>query len=171
MSGNYELLKKIDILALLPEAELRRLAGEARQLRFATGKEVCREGDAGRTFYVVSAGELAVRRADTPEPIAHLHPGQYFGEMSLLTGEPRVATVVASTDTLVLELDRQPFFRLFASQSELVRSMSEVASARRFRNREIDERLERERVESKRQEDASDIFSRIRKVFGLESKP
>jgi CRP-like cAMP-binding protein len=63
--------------------------------------------------------------------VARLGPGNLFGEMSLLTGEPRAATVVALTDVVLLELDRPVFARLFTEHPELAPKLSGMLAHRR----------------------------------------
>ena len=85
------LLRRVPMLAGLPEAVLERLAREATAVRFAAGTVILREGDPGDRFYVVESGEVAIlgRR---------FGPGEAFGEIALLRDVPRTATATAVTD-------------------------------------------------------------------------
>jgi CRP-like cAMP-binding protein len=69
---------------------------------FAAGETIIREGEAGEEFFLISDGEVDVVRAD--HEVARLGRGEFFGEVALISGEPRNATVVASEplDTFVL---------------------------------------------------------------------
>src|SRR5262249_774725 len=89
------------------EKELRRVAELARIVDVPAGTAVTQIGEPGNSFFVIIDGTVAVR---TPVGTgAQLHPGEFFGEMSLLDGEPRSATIVATTDLRLLVLHPSPF--------------------------------------------------------------
>ena len=83
-------------------------------MRFDAGETIVREGEPGSRFYVVTRGEVDVLRAsaDGEQVVGRLGPGQYFGELALLGGGRRSATVRAATDIEVLALSRQDFTAL-----------------------------------------------------------
>jgi small-conductance mechanosensitive channel len=124
-----ELLRQVDLFTVLREEERARLRRELVPRRFARGEHVIEQGQEGNTFYLVCSGELSVRVGEVE--VSRLTRGQYFGEMSLLTGEPRTATVAALSDVVLLELDRPVFARLFADHPELAPKMSALLAQRR----------------------------------------
>lgn len=133
-------LRQVDFLRELSEEELSVLVPNLHEAEFGAGEVVCREGDAGETFYVVSSGtvEVVAHRANGQEAhIADLRASAFFGEMSLLTGEPRSATVRAKTDARLLVVEREGFERLFQSRPSIAEAVSHVLAARRT---ELDER-------------------------------
>src|SRR6266851_9440630 len=84
--------------------------------------------DAGDSFFIIIDGMAAVR---TPVgPGSQLQPGDCFGEMSLVDGEPRSATIVATTDLRVLVVDRSHFWRLLDETPELMRRILTILSRR-----------------------------------------
>jgi CRP-like cAMP-binding protein len=87
--------------------ELERVAALAHTLHVPAGQVVVREGDPGDEFYVVANGTTRVTVED--EPVADVGPGSFFGEMALLDGGERVATVTAITDVELLMLHRDEF--------------------------------------------------------------
>jgi CRP-like cAMP-binding protein len=97
-----ELLRRVPILAALPEPVLERLAREAAPASYPAGTTIVREGDAGDRFYVVSAGRVAILGRE-------LGPGEAFGEIALLRDVPRTATATAVTDVSLVTLERAPF--------------------------------------------------------------
>jgi CRP-like cAMP-binding protein len=85
-------------------------------------------GDAGDSFFVIIDGTVAVRT-----PVGgggELQPGDFFGEMSLLDGEPRSATITAATDVRLLVVDRLHFWRLLDATPDLIRRILTVLSRR-----------------------------------------
>lgn len=124
-----EMLRRVDLFKVLKEEERARLRREMVPKRFAKGEHVIEQGEKGNTFYLVGRGELSVRASGVE--VSRLSRGNYFGEMSLLTGEPRTATVVALSDVVLLELDRPVFARLFDEHPELAPKLSGMLAHRR----------------------------------------
>jgi len=112
-----EQLKKIPLFAGLRKEELRDIARLVKRKTYRAGDPVCRQGDEGHSLYFIESGELRVLHVDSQgieREIKRLGPDSYFGETSLLLGEPRDATVVAAQDTTVLSIHRddlEPFLR------------------------------------------------------------
>jgi putative ABC transport system ATP-binding protein len=97
-----EFLRAIEPFRALTPAQLTHVAEKMTKRHFAAGETVVREGDAGEEFFLISDGEVDVVRAD--HEVARLGRGEFFGEVALISGEPRNATVVATepVDTFVL---------------------------------------------------------------------
>ena len=87
--------------------ELERIAALASPRTASAGDELTRQGDEGDEFFVVIDGD-AVASIDG-DPVGELGPGSFFGEMALIDGGERTATVTASTDMQLLVLDRHDF--------------------------------------------------------------
>ncbi|PTL77059.1 mechanosensitive ion channel family protein [Vitiosangium sp. GDMCC 1.1324] len=124
-----EMLRRVDLFKVFKEEERARLRKEMVPKRFARGEHIIEQGQHGNTFYLVGRGELSVCAGGVE--VSRLSRGNYFGEMSLLTGEPRAATVVALTDVVLLELDRPVFARLFDEHPELAPKLSGMLAHRR----------------------------------------
>ncbi|WPB77159.1 mechanosensitive ion channel family protein [Archangium violaceum] len=125
-----DMLRRVDLFNVLREEERTKLRREMVARRFARGEHVIEQGEKGNTFYLVGRGELSVRTGGME--VSRLSRGNYFGEMSLLTGEPRTATVVALTDVVLLELGRPVFARLFEEHPELAPKLSGMLAHRRM---------------------------------------
>ena len=93
------LLDGVDVFAGLTADERRELAGDSEERLFGTGEAVVRQGEAGSSMFVIERGRVAVTVDPGAIPVAELGPGAFFGEMSLLTGKPRNATVRAGAGT------------------------------------------------------------------------
>ena len=91
-----EILRRVPLFASLNDDEIRRLAQEFKQRTFDPGQVVTHEDSGGVAFFVVAAGEAQVSRGG--EEVRRLHPGDYFGEIALLTGDARTATITAITE-------------------------------------------------------------------------
>jgi CRP-like cAMP-binding protein len=106
-----------DALPGISAEALERLFPEFSTERFEAGTTVITEGDAADRFYVIAEGcAVVTRRADGgSEELARLGPGQYFGEMGVITGQPRNATVTISDEgpAVLLSTDRQGFLAAF----------------------------------------------------------
>jgi CRP-like cAMP-binding protein len=156
------LLDEVDLFRVLGPAERERVAHEMVARRFGHGERIIEQGAPGRTFYVVAAGSVSILTGRGVE-VTRLGRGQYFGEMSLLTGEPRSATVVAAEDAVLFELDRPTFAQLFDEQPALAGLLSEALAHRRGQLRAVAE-AGGNVVEVR---EANWILDRLRSIFGL----
>lgn len=110
-------------------AEIRRLS----QLRkFSAGEVICREGDAGSSLFIVESGlvRVLVNQPEGPRTVARLRPGDLGGEMSLITGEPRSATLEAVVFTTMLELTQEAFGTILAGHPVLFANLAKILSRR-----------------------------------------
>lgn len=114
-AAEIELLRGVPMFSPLPPAALEGLAGSLQSLRVGTGEEVVRQGEPGDLFYVISAGEVEV--FEDGRLACCEGPGEYFGEIALLRGVPRTATVVARTDLELFALERDAFLEAVTGHS------------------------------------------------------
>lgn len=105
-----DLLKRIPLFADCSRAELEAVSRVADELRLPAGRVLMRQGMPGRELIVLVEGEVTVERDGAT--IAVRRGGDFFGELALVTGRPRLATVTATTDLQTLVLDRISFDRL-----------------------------------------------------------
>jgi cytochrome P450/CRP-like cAMP-binding protein len=106
-----------DLLPDVTEATLAQTAAQAQVRQYAPGEAIIRQGEAATNFYMITAGEVAiVKESGTVKSqiVAHLGEGDYFGEIGLLQGVPRTATVRAETAVETITLERDAFTRLVA---------------------------------------------------------
>jgi CPA1 family monovalent cation:H+ antiporter len=111
-----ELLAQVPMFAMLSRRHLGRIAGIAAAKRFAANSPMVRVGERSDGFYVILAGDA---RVDVPGRHIALEAGDFFGEMALLDGEPRAATVTAITEVLVLTIARAKFLRLLEAEPKV----------------------------------------------------
>ncbi len=111
-----EFLRPIDLFKTLTPQQLTDVAEHMKKRHFAAGETIIREGEPGEEFFLISDGEVEVIRSD--HEVARLGPGDFFGEVALISGEPRNATVVAEGTVDAYALGKTDFqSALAASQS------------------------------------------------------
>ena len=121
----------VDLLSSLSEEHRRMIAASTTTLQFADGEAIVRQGTPGDSMFVVCSGKAAVMLDGQPAPIATIEQGGYFGEMSLLTGDPRTATVVAKGDVVALAIGAEVFRQLADLNPRAVEEVGVAAAARR----------------------------------------
>ncbi|HZI17589.1 MAG TPA: mechanosensitive ion channel family protein [Pyrinomonadaceae bacterium] len=128
-----ERLSGVDIFAPLSADELAALARGAKGRVFAPGETIIRAGDGGASMFVVHRGsvDVSVEVGGEARAVKHLGEGDFFGEMALLTGEPRSANVLAAEETEVLEIGHEDMRPLFESNPDLVEALSHTINERR----------------------------------------
>jgi CRP-like cAMP-binding protein len=125
-------LRGIDLFRPLSDEELNLAASRFRQLHYAAGERLIEEEGPGDSFFVIDRGEVEVskRIAAKRRTLARLMEGQFFGEMALLTGEPRSATVVALTDVDVFTIDKSGFHDVLVKNPAIAVDISAILSER-----------------------------------------
>jgi CRP-like cAMP-binding protein len=126
-------LRGIDLFQTLSDQELRTVASHLRPLHYAAGERIIEEGSAGDSLFLVDRGEVRVlrRMGGTPREIARLGEGECFGEMAMLTGQQRTATVVAATDVDVFMIDKAGFQDVLAGNPNVAVDISALLARRR----------------------------------------
>ena len=121
-------LAQVPLFAGMPPRFLKRLADKMDEQRFMEGATIVRQGEPGDTFYVLVEGEAKVKDANG-RTLSRLIPGDFFGEISLMDGGPRTATVVAETNLTTLALSRKDFSALLQSEPKVTVGLLKHASA------------------------------------------
>ena len=128
-----ERLSDIPIFAPLSDEELQKLSEAAAKRVYAPGESIVRMGHEGNSMFIIVRGNVNVQIPDNgvPKIVNKLRENDFFGEMSLLTGEPRSATVVAAEETEVLQIRKNALKPIFESNPELMKSICEIVQERR----------------------------------------
>lgn len=123
-------LSRVDLLRALPPEEVQAIVPYVERIRFSAGQQVFSQGDAGDALYLIDEGDAQVL-LDHSRELARLGPGDSFGEIALLTGEPRSATVTALTDLTVWCILREEFERVTQASPRLEAAVRELAARHR----------------------------------------
>ena len=125
------LLAGVDLFAGLEHETIVEIAGSAKSRTYGNNEPIVRQGEPGESMFIVGSGRAVVVIEPDRREIATIEAGGYFGEMSLLTGDPRTATVLARGDTLVFEINADLFRKLGASHPQAIEQVGIAAAARR----------------------------------------
>lgn len=132
------LISGIDFLAGLGIEHRQFIAERLEECWYETGEEIVVEGAFDSDFFIIDRGRVNIIIAKAgPKPVANLKEGEFFGEMSLLTGEKRAATVIAKSETRLLKLSRDSMGRLLSENEKLAETLSAVLSERSSKNAEL----------------------------------
>ena len=129
--GLTVLIDGVEVLAALSEEQRAQLVDASRALLFEAGQVIVREGEPGGSMFVVRSGEAAVTLAGADGELARHGAGGFFGEMSLLTGDTRSATVTAVTDCQLIEIGADAFRRVVLADAAIVDRVTAAVVTRR----------------------------------------
>lgn len=163
-------IRNIDLFRPLSDEELTAAAASFRHLHYSTGERIIQEGEPGDSFFVIDRGEVEVSKtlAGARRTLARLMEGQFFGEMALLTGERRSATVVAASDVDVFMLDKAGFEKVLVANPSIAVEISTILSERRDALSQAEDDLTAPfRADGGRGEQSQRILGRIRSWFGI----
>lgn len=114
-------LKSVAILAGTPDEVLIEIAAIVVEEEYAAGAAIFARGDPGSSMYVIARGRLRVH--DGARTLNELNERDVFGEMAMLDPGPRVASVTALEDALLLRIDSRPFYELLADRAEVAQGI------------------------------------------------
>lgn len=128
-------LKGVDLFAKLTARELRTLAKRLKYCPFAKGDIITQQGSVSDSIYILASGEAEVlfdTETGERQSLATLQSGRFFGEMGLMTGEPRRATVVARSEAVCYQLDKGAFQDLIVKRPVIADNISQIITSRQF---------------------------------------
>ena len=164
------LLRRQPFFQILDDAQTAQVLAAANLCRYGCGEPIIEQGANGDSMFILAKGSADVLLGGNGQvaPVASLGAGDYFGEMSLLTGEQRSATVVASSDCEVLEIEKPVMAQLLAQNPALLEKLGLMLAQRRIENESARaSTLERGELSSKKQEYAHSFFAKVRSFFEL----
>lgn len=172
VAGKFKALSSIELFGHLDESERQALAHTARRTPFGRAEVITRQGAKANWLYVLTKGEVEVRvtssDGDAERRVAVLAAPSFFGEMALMTGQPREATVVALTEVECLRIDKDDFQGIVQRRPAIAERISQILAARRVelqaaRNGGLDPDSKSQRISHENLR----ILSGIKQFFGL----
>lgn len=161
-----EVIEAVEIFSPLSPEEKEVVSRAAVRSVYAPGELILRQGDPGESMFVIYRGKVEVRLPNpdgTTQQVAELKTGDFFGEMALLTGEPRNADVLAASELETLEIRKGVLQRLLDDNAPLAEALSRIITERQVR---LDE-YARTLPEEERRVKQKTILRRIQRFFGL----
>jgi CRP-like cAMP-binding protein len=163
VSGVAEHLQQVPLFTPLAEEELARLAKASTTRVFAPGEAIVRRGQEGNSMFVIIRGAVKVQipENDYQKTINKLTSNDFFGEMSLLTGQPRTATVIAEQETEVIQIKKSAIKPLFETNPDLMKSICDLIEERRALL------VQAEEEEEQTMESSAGVLTSLKKFFGF----
>jgi len=137
MRGIDPLVQHVSIFAAMTADELRQISSLVKNRLATVGAPLLRQGDPGDSLFILRDGLLEVRIATDDQPetvVGRISPGSFFGERSLLLGEPRSASIVPVIDSMVAEIPREAMVQLMRNRPELATYLGEVLTERQIKS-------------------------------------
>jgi CRP-like cAMP-binding protein len=171
LAGVLALVEKVDILSPLSAEERRHLVETVGVKVFAAGECPVRQGDPGDSFYIIKKGSVDVivekSQGAGGAVVASLGPGNFFGEMSLLTGAVRTASIQVREDAECIVIDRENFRSILVNKPSIAEALSQILSERKAQLDAQREKLDTATLERRKKDESSRLLSNIREFFGL----
>lgn len=167
-ADEMELLSRVRLFQPLMPDELRRIAETLGRRVFAAGQTLVRAGEQGESLFILIEGllDVEVEQERAWQRVATLEPGECFGEMSLLTGERRSATVRARSESVVYEIGKQPLEDIMRKRPELAEKLSRILAERQLATRQALEQREQAGDEEAFESFARQLLGRMRDFLG-----
>ena len=164
-------IDNVDLFSRLSLEEKTRLADSARVVPFSTGEVMTQQGAAAHWLYILTRGQAEVRVAHTDgteSRVAELRAPTFFGEMALMTGAPREATVIALSEVDCLRIDREDFKSIVTTRPEIAQEVSMILAQRRVELRAVQDHLDAAARDSQLVSERRKILASVRAFFALE---
>jgi len=129
----FGVLRPLSLFASLDDDQIHELADAAEWHLYLAGERLVRQGDPGGSLFVINSGTVHLTKQNESGqaiPVGELSVGEFFGEMSLLTGEPRLVSVTAQTNTEVVVVHKAELAALLTHNAEIVEALSMALVAR-----------------------------------------
>jgi small-conductance mechanosensitive channel len=164
-----EALKRVELFSKLTPEERRELAARLKVAPFVRGEVLTKQGAEAHWLYIIIEGKAEVQVAvdGKSEKVASIGEGDFFGEMGMMTGAPRRATVFAQTDMLCYRLDKGAFQEIISRRPEIADDISHVLARRSVELEQVREELSDEAMRLLKDKTQTALLDRIREFFRL----
>jgi len=166
----FTVLRRLAVFAPLSDTQIEHLAHSSSLQRFTAGEALVRQGEPGSSLYVITAGGARVEvtsESGQVISVGTLGPDEFFGEMSLLTGEPRSASVIAKVEMEVVVVDKAAFATVIATDTGILEALS-VALESRARKSAEQVAIGAGMLLERRPPAQATLLKRIRAFFGID---
>jgi CRP-like cAMP-binding protein/small-conductance mechanosensitive channel len=163
-------LRGVQLFSQLSSEELSRLADSARVAPFVKGEVITRQGAEAHWLYVLAEGQVQINVATEgggERRVAVVSAPSFFGEMALMTGAAREATVIALTDVECLRVDKNDFSSVLGQRPELAEGISQILAQRRVELLAARDNLDAEAKRRRAETESNRILHAIREFFAL----
>jgi CRP-like cAMP-binding protein len=164
-----EALKRVELFGKLTTEERRELAARLKVAPFVRGEALTKQGAEAHWLYIIIEGKAEVQVAvdGKSERVASLGEGNFFGEMGMMTGQPRRATVTALTDMVCYRLDKDAFQEIMNRRPEIAEDISHILARRSVELEAVREELSEEAIRLRTEKTQTALLDRIREFFRL----
>jgi small-conductance mechanosensitive channel/CRP-like cAMP-binding protein len=159
-----DFLGRVDLFKLLTEEELAELSSGLKAFKVKAGMAVVRQGESGASLFLIREGILDVTIGPDDRAVAHLTPGSFFGELSLLTGAPRSATVTTRINSVLIEISKDRLAPIIKHREHLAEELGRVLEERQLHTGRV---AADGGKEDKSAPQPLDFVGRVRAFFGL----
>ena len=162
-----KILRRISLCQGLPESAFAILVRESQMRMYLPNEVIIRQSDPGSELFIISNGSVIVSAAqpnDVAVEVTRLGPGDFFGEMSVLMGDPRSSNVLAASECELLVIGKHAFALAFAESPKATETVSQMIAARRM---ELNSRLAQESPHGLRDHESKSLLVKIQKYFEL----
>ena len=163
-------LGQLDVFRELGQAEQEHICKALKFAPFGRGETLTRQGNLAHWLYIVVTGEVSVGvtvESGLEREVSRLKGPTFVGEMGLLTGAPRTATIVAVTDVECYRLDKTAFHEILTQRPQLAQQVAELLTRRRVELEAVKEGLTSEAKEKRVRETSVEVLGKIMDFFGL----
>lgn len=166
----FSLLSKVEVLAPLNKTELKKLSAQLSVKSYAANEVPIHQGERGNSFYIIKSGKVDViveKAQGESAVVATLGPGNFFGEMSLLTGAQTFATIRIKEDAECVVIDKEQFGTILANNPSIAEALSNFLSERQAGLEMELEKLDAASLARRKRDVSGKMLTKIREFFGL----
>jgi small-conductance mechanosensitive channel/CRP-like cAMP-binding protein len=163
-------LKRVELFAQMTDVELSALAERLKYVQFAKGNIIARQGSVAHWLYIIINGEAEVfleSISGERRSVNVLGRGNFFGEMGMMTGAPRSASVIARTDMECYRLDKDAFADIMQARPELAEEIAHILVERRAELDSVLHHLDEQTRQQEKSSQHNELLETVKRFFGL----
>ena len=133
---NQVLLKQVPLFSNLDQEQIQIIADTSERLQFAKDQTIIKQGESDNRLFIIADGVVSIELIQpdgSKTELGRLGVGEFFGEMALMTGEPRTADVIALRSTLLLVVQKQTIKNIFSANNDFYNEMAKVLAERQIK--------------------------------------